>query len=118
MISEEKLEKLSGWGCDFAAAAERLGGDEELLLACIGMFLADKAFDKFPGCLRRKDYGEAFSCAHDLKGISGNLGLAPFCAGASEIVVNLRASKYHGLEKQFARLLELRESLRRALEGE
>ncbi|HKM21879.1 MAG TPA: Hpt domain-containing protein [Lachnospiraceae bacterium] len=74
MTQEKKvlLEKV-GIACD--EAIYRFSGNEEMFERFLGKFLEDPNYEKLKEALEKKDYEEAFSAGHTLKGVTGNLAI-------------------------------------------
>lgn len=66
----------AGW--DYAAALERVGGDESLLVELIAVFFEEypKFALRLTQSLSQKDFGALREAAHSLKGSLGYLGAA------------------------------------------
>ena len=62
-------------GNDYAAALERVAGDEELLCELMQMFLADENWSEIKTAAEAGECERAFRAAHSLKGSSGMLGM-------------------------------------------
>ncbi|HKD83272.1 MAG TPA: Hpt domain-containing protein [Terriglobales bacterium] len=68
---------MSG-GWNYAAALERVGGDESLLVELIAIFFEEypKFASRLTQSLSQKDFGALREAAHSLKGSLGYLGAA------------------------------------------
>ena len=64
------------------------------------MFAADENFAQLEQAIEQDDYARAFENAHALKGVSGNLGLAPMQQPISELTELLRAKRKQTLQQQ------------------
>ena len=51
--------------------------------------------------ITEKDYPNASAAAHELKGISGNMGVTPCYAAICTLVQSLRAGDYRNIEVEF-----------------
>ena len=69
-------DKLSEYGCDIDGAMGRFLNNESFYAKCYGKFVADKGFDRLGESLQAGDVKGAFEAAHDLKGISANMGIS------------------------------------------
>ena len=69
------IKELAIWGCDINRALERFGGDKELYKECLKIFVDDNNFPDLEKALDKKNVEAAFSSAHALKGVAGNLSL-------------------------------------------
>ena len=111
----DKLLKLTYWGCNIQAALPRFLEDEEFMLECIAQVSVDPAFESLGRFLDEENVAGAFDAAHTLKGILANTGLTPLYDIIVRIVEPLRAGKSEGLKTEYALLLNQREQLRRLL---
>lgn len=87
------LELLKDWNCDIETAMDRFLNNEDLFLSCLNTFAKDPGFDQLSKAIADKDYDVAFEYAHNLKGVSGNLGLTPLYSALVTIVESLRAKQ-------------------------
>ena len=108
-ILEKELEEL---GVELDEVMERFIGDEDLYFECMEQFVQDPAFGKLGESLGIRDYEEAFSQAHSLKGVSGNLGLTKMYQAVCEIVEPLRKKEYDNIEQNYVLVMQQLESVR------
>jgi hypothetical protein len=66
-------------------------GRKPFYIRLAGMILQEENFDKLEQALAAGDLKEAFSAAHALKGVTGNLALTPLYEPVQEITELLRA---------------------------
>ena len=85
------VEKLAAYGADTKTGLERCMGQEAFYIRLTGMILQEKNFDALEQALAAGDLKEAFSAAHALKGVTGNLALTPLYEPIQEITELLRA---------------------------
>ncbi len=67
-------EVLEAGGIDVQGALDRMMGNEELA-RLLGKFLDDTSFARLETALAEHDADAAFSAAHTLKGVAGNLSV-------------------------------------------
>lgn len=108
------LDSLKGYGADIDDALARCMNNEEFYLMLVGRSLDDANFEKLKEMIQKKNYEEAFSAAHALKGLVTNLSLTPLAKPVIEITESLRAGDdrdYSGLiaemDEQLAKLKAL-----------
>lgn len=106
-----ELESAYGaYGMDWAAAIERVDGDDELLRELLSMFSADGSYDELMCALTERDAQRGFRAAHSLKGSSGMLGMTGLFEALKAITEPLRrgdaqaAEELRGaVEREYAR---------------
>ena len=92
---------LEEYGMDVPATMERFVNDKELYIECFRSFLLDKEFDLLEEHLNNEDYQAAINNAHNLKGVSGNLGLTPLYQALCLLVKALRNKDYEDARKRY-----------------
>ena len=91
MAMDEKFRKqLEESGADVETTLKRFMGKDELYLKFLGKFPADQNYANLGTHMEAGAFGEAYKCAHALKGVVGNLGLTPIFERVSTLVEELR----------------------------
>ena len=85
------IEKLAAYGADTKTGLERCMGQEAFYIRLAGMILQEENFDKLEQAIAAGDFKGAFSAAHALKGVTGNLALTPLYDPVQESTELLRA---------------------------
>lgn len=85
------IEKLATYGADTKTGLERCMGQEAFYIRLAGMILQEENFDKLEQAIAAGDLKGAFSAAHALKGVTGNLALTPLFDPIQEMTELLRA---------------------------
>lgn len=70
---------------------DRFMGSEALYVRFLKKFAAAGGFNELCECIKAQDYKEAERRAHNLKGVSANLGLSALEKGFARIVTQLRS---------------------------
>lgn len=96
------FEILEDWNCDIHTAMDRFLNNEELFLSCLKTFARDPEFAKLNDAVQTESYEEAFEYAHNLKGVSGNLGLTPLYQSLVTIVESLRSKNYQNIHMELS----------------
>ncbi len=96
------VEKLAAYGADTKTGMERCMGQEAFYIRLTGMVLQEANFDNLEAAIAAGNLEEAFSAAHALKGVTGNLALTPLYDPIQEITELLRAKT----EMDYSALLE------------
>lgn len=99
MYNREVIEKLKQQGVNTDEAISRFMGKEELFLSFIFRFTKNADFKEIRKCLEEKDEEQFYLHVHNLKGVSGNLGIETLSKCAYEILAEFRTSKFEQMEK-------------------
>lgn len=75
---------------DYRQGLSRFSGAETLYRKYLIKFPEDPTFAQLQSAMAAGDYGEAFRCAHTLKGITGNLSLTSLSDAVGDLVEQLR----------------------------
>ncbi|MDD2647995.1 MAG: Hpt domain-containing protein [Eubacteriales bacterium] len=78
---------------DVDGAIKRLGGDEELYAECLTDFLDDKTTEELNIAVEHGVWDEAFTAAHALKGVAGNMGFVPLMHSVGQLLVIIRGGR-------------------------
>ena len=89
-MTEESKRRLVEAGIDVDDALARLMQNEGLLMRLLRAFLQDANFAQLQEALAKGDVSGAFTAAHTLKGVAGNLSMKDLFARGSEVVECLR----------------------------
>ncbi len=84
---------LSLRNTDVNSAVRRLSGDEELYAACLRAFLEDRTIITLRESVRSGAWDDAFTAAHALKGVAGNMGFVPLMHAVGQLVVLIRGGR-------------------------
>lgn len=84
-------DRLAAYGCRIDEAMGRFLHNEEFYAVCYEKFLEDKSFAGLGKSLGAGDVQAAFEAAHELKGVSANMGITPVYDLLAELVEELRA---------------------------
>ncbi len=87
------MDKLRELGANVDEGLERCMGMADFYLEMIELGLSDERFDSLGPVLAEKNYDEAFDQVHALKGVIGNLSLAPLYQTICELTEHLRAKE-------------------------
>ena len=86
---------------DVDGALRRFCGDETLYCACLIDFLGDPTIEELNRSIAAQAWDEAFTAAHALKGLAGNMGFVPLFHAVSGLVVLIRAGKLVDIDASF-----------------
>lgn len=89
---------------DIDGALRRFSGDESLYTSCLYAFLEDTAMKELEEAIALRAWDDAFTAAHALKGLAGNMGFVPLFHAAGELVILIRAGRLQQLGDSFAQV--------------
>ena len=78
---------------DVQGAIRRLGDNEKLYIACLAMFLDDPTMAQLNGAVAAQAWDDAFTAAHALKGLAGNMGFVPLMHSTGQLVIMIRGGR-------------------------
>ena len=96
---------------DIEGALHRLSGNESVYLSCLAMFLDDPTTKDLGDAIYAKNWDDAFTAAHALKGVAGNMGFIPLFHATAEIVVFIRDGKINDVEASYRELLQCHQKI-------
>lgn len=88
-------EKLTAVGVEYDEVLKRFMGKEDFYLRMLKKFLDDKNYDGLKQAVEQKNWPEAFTYAHTVKGLCGNLGLGGMLQYVVPLTEELRAEPYN-----------------------
>ncbi|MCD2491590.1 Hpt domain-containing protein [Lacrimispora sp. NSJ-141] len=115
---------FESYGGDYETTMDRFMGKEELYLKILNMLSRDDNMQKLEDALQKGNLPDAFDAAHTLKGVAGNLGLAPLFEAVCRIVEPLRIREpredypvlFQEIQSEFQKAEQLRAALVRCRE--
>ena len=115
---------MEEYGADYQNTLDRFLGKKSFYLKMLGMLPEDKNMQRLEEALSKGDLGGAFDAAHTMKGVAGNLGLAPLYDAICAIVEPLRIRESsedypalcRGIKEELLRAQQLYEQLKEAAE--
>lgn len=96
-MNNKQRHILSLRDTDIQGAVNRLCGDEALYEKCLRDFLKDTTMDELNTSIEKKSWDEAFTAAHALKGLAGNMGFIPLMHSTSRLVIVIRGGRLSDL---------------------
>lgn len=84
---------------DLEGAINRFCGNETLYVSCLTSFLDDPTMDQLEAAIDARAWDDAFTAAHALKGLAGNMGFVPLFHATAELVVLIRAGKLNDISE-------------------
>lgn len=110
------MEKLALFGADVETGLKRCVNRESMYLRLVGTVPGHASFDKLKAALEAGDLDAAFTEAHGLKGVTGNLALTPIFDPVCELTEHLRAKEQMDYAPLLAEILAKRDALARLCE--
>lgn len=111
------INRLQQAGIDYKGGLARFLGDQELYETVLMAFLTDDNLEKARLALGRGDREALFSCAHELKGSSGNSNMTGLYAASCELVSLLRGGADIGGAETAAGFARFEKAYNAAREG-
>ena len=108
------IEALKNLGANVDEGLERCMGMEDFYLEMIEMGLSDERFEQLGPAIEGRQLEEAFELVHALKGVIGNLALAPLYETICEITEHLRAKEDIDYKPLYDKLISQRDAFRSA----
>lgn len=87
-------EKLMAVGVEYDEVLKRFMGKEDFYLRMLKKFLDDTNYSGLKQTVEDKNWKEAFTYAHTVKGLCGNLGLGAIMEYAGPLTEELRSEPY------------------------
>ena len=100
----ELLNALISCETDVEGSLRRFSGDESFYSSCVNIFLDDPTMTSLEYAIKKQDWDEAFTAAHALKGLAGNLGFIPLFHETAELVVLIRAGRVRETDDAMRRI--------------
>lgn len=105
------IEKLKKYGANVEEGVLRCAKNEALYIRLVGMIPNNPGFNKLYEAIKLKDYENAFSASHGLKGILANLSLDPILKPIVDITEHLRNKEDIDYTKYVSLIEEKRKEL-------
>ena len=86
---------------DIDGALQRFSRDESLYLTLLDDFVGDTTMDELEAAVKNRMWDDAFTAAHALKGLAGNMGFVPLFHSIGELVMLIRAGKVDEVDASF-----------------
>lgn len=86
---------------DVDGALRRFSGNEALYTSCLGAFLEDSTMSELDAAISAEAWDDAFTAAHALKGLAGNMGFIPLFHAAGELVILIRTGKVKEVDASY-----------------
>jgi len=97
-MNDRQMHILSLRNTDVDGAIRRCCGNEQLYVDCLRAFLEDQSIGELNRAVKSKAWDDAFTAAHAIKGLAGNMGFVPLMHAASQLVIIIRGGRVSELE--------------------
>ncbi len=104
-MNADLLHALLKCETDIDGAMQRLSGNETLYVSCLKTFLEDTTINRLDEALQTESWDDAFTAAHAIKGLAGNMGFVPLFQSTAEVVVLIRTGKVKEIDEIFDKML-------------
>lgn len=92
-MNHKQRQALSLRETDMDGVLRRFCGDEALYAVCLQSFLYDPTMAELNMAVEEQDWDAAFTAAHALKGLAGNMGFVPLMHAIGQLVVLIRGGR-------------------------
>ena len=110
-MTEEAKKKLEEGGVNVEEAMQRFMNNDKLLERFLKKFVSDDSYGNLVRAMEEKDCDKAFTEAHTLKGVTGNLALFRLHSVISEQTDYLRGKDFASAEEMMPKVAELYEEV-------
>lgn len=97
-MDKKLLKDLLKNETDVDGTLKRLSGDEKLYASLLGSFVHDNTMFDLDSAIKTKSWDDAFTAAHALKGLAGNMGFIPLFHSTGELVMIIRAGRIQEID--------------------
>lgn len=92
-MNNDLIRALTICNTDVEGALKRFSGNESFYMLCLSEFLNDPTMDELNTAIENNAWDDAFTAAHALKGLAGNMGFVPLLHATGELVVLIRGGR-------------------------
>lgn len=114
-MKKQDMEKMVNAGLDPESAIERFMGNETLYLKFLFRFPDDENYQNLCRFIEQQDCGNAFTAAHTLKGVCGNLSIKSMEDILREQVEYLRNGDLQQGQKMMGELKEVYDRIKEVI---
>ena len=100
-MSDELFNELAGIETDLDGALYRVAGDKNVYLALLKAFASDTTMGDLDEAIVRQSWDDAFTAAHALKGLAGNMGFAPLFHSLGELLKMIRSCRISEIDSSY-----------------
>lgn len=104
MMDDKQQRALMIRDTDVQGAIKRFCGNEALYVSCLRMFLEDTTIDELKKAIDTQSWDDAFTAAHALKGLAGNMGFVPLMHSTGQLVVLIRGGRLQEISDCFMQI--------------
>ena len=98
IMGDNFMQNLIDLGIDATGALERFAGHQDMYLKWIFKFLDDENYDQAQKFYQLKDWKSMLFHIHNLKGVTGNLGMNRLYRLCHDMVIAIRAEDFQTVE--------------------
>lgn len=98
-MNSRQYNALALRGTDVEGTIKRFGGNEIAYTYCLWEFLSDPTMDSLCKSIKGKLWDDAFTAAHALKGLAGNMGFVPLMHSVAQMIVLIRGGRLSDIDE-------------------
>ncbi|NLA77037.1 MAG: Hpt domain-containing protein [Clostridiales bacterium] len=100
-MTDELFKSLEHIETDVEGALYRLSNDKAMYVMLLRAFENDDTMAQLEASIKSGDWDNAFTAAHALKGLAGNMGFTPLFHAIGELVILIRAGKIESINSSY-----------------
>ena len=101
-MTDQLLKDLAVIETDLDGALYRLSGDEAMYILLLEAFSKDTTMADLDKAIANQSWDDAFTAAHALKGLAGNMGFTPLFHCLGELVILIRTGRIDEIGASYA----------------
>lgn len=103
-MNAKQQQALAFRDTDINGAVQRCNENEELYVSYLVLFYKDPTMQQLRDAVASGSWDDAFTAAHALKGLAGNLGFIPLMHSVGQLVVMIRSGRVRDAKEQMAQI--------------
>ena len=111
------IEKLNNLGCNTKEGLERCLNNSDFYIKLLKMAVSDNKIYELKDFINKKDYDNAFSISHSLKGVYANLSITPLFDLLYSLTEELRNKNDKDYTNELNEIISLFEKIKEIIIG-
>ncbi len=104
VITTKQIHALRLRETDIESVMRRLNNNQSVYETCLLAFLEDTTVAELNAALTHKLWDDAFTAAHALKGVAGNMGFIPLMHHTAQLIILIRSGKTQDIPQSLERV--------------